>query len=142
MENLILTTKNIGLINKQIQDGIKKYDNLISKYINNKAFVDKFSVKKQAFIKYQQEKLDTVTNSKYKPYNQTFSYNMSKWFYGVGKEFMRISWINKRSVIYTFFVVVIMVVVLALIFFGIDYLLIHFNNLPVNSGGGSDTPTT
>jgi len=45
-------------------------------------------------------------------------------FYGVGKEFNRITWTSKDKMIWNFLVIVVIAIVLTLIFVGIDYIFL------------------
>ncbi len=49
-----------------------------------------------------------------------------KFFYGVGKEFERTSWTTKSKLVSDFFVVVIIVLILAAIFTGIGLLMVTY----------------
>lgn len=53
---------------------------------------------------------------------ETGNFKIKRWFVGMGKEFSRISWANKKSVWISFIVVVVIVLILATIFLGIDRL--------------------
>jgi preprotein translocase SecE subunit len=50
-------------------------------------------------------------------------YRMKRWFFGVGKEFSRVSWVSGRQVWKDFVIIIIIVAVLALLFLGIDAIL-------------------
>lgn len=63
-------------------------------------------------------KVKTVT--KVKDPKKKFSYRFKKWFFGIGKEFGRITWPNKSRIIKDFFTVIILVAIIALIFLGFD----------------------
>jgi len=45
-------------------------------------------------------------------------------FYGVGKEFNRITWTSKDKIIWNFLVIVVIAIFLTLIFLGIDYIFL------------------
>jgi preprotein translocase SecE subunit len=49
-----------------------------------------------------------------------FSFKLKKWFFGVGKEFSRIRWIDRNRLLKDFIIIIIIVAILALIFLGID----------------------
>lgn len=49
-----------------------------------------------------------------------------KFFYGVGKEFERTSWTTKSKLMSDFFVVIIIVLILAAIFTGIGLLMVTY----------------
>lgn len=50
------------------------------------------------------------------------SFKIKRWFLGMGKEFSRITWASKKSVWISFIVVIVIVLILATIFLGIDRL--------------------
>jgi len=45
-------------------------------------------------------------------------------FYGVGKEFNRITWTSKDKIVWNFLVIVIITIILTLIFVGVDYIFL------------------
>lgn len=49
-----------------------------------------------------------------------FWFRIKRWFFGIGKEFGRISWISKKQLIKDFFVVIVVILIMALVFLGID----------------------
>jgi preprotein translocase SecE subunit len=49
-----------------------------------------------------------------------FFYRIKRWFFGLNKEFSRVSWWNKKHVFMDFAIIIIIVGLLALIFMGID----------------------
>ena len=53
---------------------------------------------------------------------ETGNFKLKRWFVGMGKEFSRISWAKKKSVWISFIIVVVIVLILATIFLGIDRL--------------------
>lgn len=54
---------------------------------------------------------------KYKQKKHTFK----KYFYGVGKEFERVTWTSKKNLFTSFMVVVVVVIFFSLVFFGVTY---------------------
>jgi preprotein translocase SecE subunit len=46
---------------------------------------------------------------------------MKRWFFGVGKEFSRVSWIHGKQVLKDFGIILVLVAIMALIFLGLDY---------------------
>ncbi len=69
----------------------------------------------QSIVKEEKTKTPKTTDPKKK-----FSYRFKKWFFGIGKEFGRITWPTKSRVIRDIFIAVFIVAILALIFLGID----------------------
>ena len=53
---------------------------------------------------------------------ETFSYKMKRWFFGMAKEFNRISWLSMKNVLISFSVVISITIFLSLIFLAIDQL--------------------
>jgi preprotein translocase SecE subunit len=67
-----------------------------------------------------QIKKDGPKVKKPKDPTKTFSYRTKRWFFGVGKEFGRVSWVKRKHILQDFAVIVVIVAILALIFLGID----------------------
>jgi preprotein translocase SecE subunit len=55
-------------------------------------------------------------------FNAKASFKIKCWFFGVGKEFKRIAWTNRQVTFKDFLTIVIIVGILAALFFGIDML--------------------
>lgn len=55
--------------------------------------------------------------------NKNKSNKWKKFFYGIGKEFGRISWINKKEIGTSFAIVLVVIIFFALIFTGISVLM-------------------
>ncbi len=53
---------------------------------------------------------------------ETGNFKLKRWFIGMGKEFTRVSWAKKKSVWISFIIVIVIVLILATIFLGIDRL--------------------
>lgn len=107
--------------NKELNNNFKKtHDD----YPTNSEF-------KQAF-KENKTKRNEVINQMKENYKQnklayayefeTISYLLRRWFFGMGKEFTRISWMKRKPMIQEFIIVIIVVIILALVFLGIDSL--------------------
>lgn len=54
---------------------------------------------------------------------RTFSFMITRWYYGMGKEFNRISWINANGVLKNFIIVAITMLTSATFFFLLDLLI-------------------
>lgn len=63
---------------------------------------------------------DNKSKVKIKDPKKKLSYSLKKWFFGVGKEFGRITWPSKSRIIRDFFTAIIIVALLCLIFLGFD----------------------
>jgi preprotein translocase SecE subunit len=50
---------------------------------------------------------------------------LKKWFYGLGKEFSRITWTPLKKVWINFFIVVCVVLFFALVFYGVDFVVMN-----------------
>jgi preprotein translocase SecE subunit len=48
---------------------------------------------------------------------------MKRWFFGVGKEFSRVTWIGGKEVLKDFGIILLIVGIMTLIFLGLDYLI-------------------
>jgi preprotein translocase SecE subunit len=57
-----------------------------------------------------------------KPENK-FKWKLKRLFFGVTKEFKRVAWGDRKSVLSNFVITVVILLFLALVFFGIDELL-------------------
>lgn len=51
---------------------------------------------------------------------KSFSFRFKRWFFGIGKEFSRITWPTKSRVFKDLFVTIVIVVLLALLYLGFD----------------------
>ncbi len=63
---------------------------------------------------------DNKSKVKIKDPKKKFSYKFKKWFFGIGKEFERITWPSKSRIVRDFFTTIIIVALLCLIFLGFD----------------------
>ncbi|MEF9984938.1 MAG: preprotein translocase subunit SecE [Malacoplasma sp.] len=66
-----------------------------------------------------------VKQKKQKKPKKNYGESFRRFFFGVGKEFKRISWISKKEMFNNFFIVVFLIVIFALIFTGISILMIN-----------------
>lgn len=81
--------------------------------------------KKQEKLNKKQEKEQKKADRKAKgPWHKRLAFSLKKWFYGVGKEFRRINWLPKNKILKDFVVVLVICIFLALLFLGIDMILI------------------
>lgn len=66
-----------------------------------------------------------VKQSKQKKIKKNYGEHFRRFFFGIGKEFKRISWISKKEIFNNFFIVVFLIVIFALIFTGISILMVN-----------------
>ncbi|MDE5651558.1 MAG: preprotein translocase subunit SecE, partial [Ureaplasma sp.] len=57
---------------------------------------------------------------------ETFSFKIRRWFFGMGKEFNRVTWLDKKSVFTNLIIVISISVFLAVIFLVIDIIFSLF----------------
>jgi preprotein translocase SecE subunit len=55
-----------------------------------------------------------------------WSFKVKKWFFGVGKEFSRVRWIDRQKLIKDFVIILIIVAILALLFLGLDLAILKW----------------
>ncbi|MDR3249716.1 MAG: preprotein translocase subunit SecE [Mycoplasmataceae bacterium] len=53
-----------------------------------------------------------------------FSFKIKKWFFGLGKEFSRVKWTPKKTILVNFIVIFVVITILALIFLGLDFIFL------------------
>lgn len=85
-------------------------------------FIKKYKeikAKRNEIIKKSKNEFNISLNI-YREKYETTSFKIKRWFYGMGKEFIRIRWSSKKLVFTSFVVVVGISVFLAIIFFIID----------------------
>lgn len=66
-----------------------------------------------------------LNQKKEKKPKRNYGESFRRFFFGVGKEFKRISWISKKEMFNNFLIVVFLIVIFALIFTGISILMIN-----------------
>lgn len=66
-----------------------------------------------------------LNQKKEKKSKRNYGESFRRFFFGVGKEFKRISWISKKEMFNNFLIVVFLIVIFALIFTGISILMIN-----------------
>lgn len=74
--------------------------------------------RKEVINKYALELKNTLLT--YSEKYETIRFKIKRWFFGMGKEFFRIRWSSKKSLLFNFITVVSICVVLAIIFFIVD----------------------
>lgn len=123
--------KNIDRINKFIDESkkayalkvieIKKYgeENNSSKHdINIEIQKEKIKYKKSI-----QDEKNIIFFETPEVLKKTFSYQFKRWFFGIGKEFNRISWPSKNKVLINFTIIIGIVLFLSLVFLAVDYII-------------------
>lgn len=82
--------------------------------------------KEKTKLSKQQKKEKKIEDKK----NNPEKYNKGKrLFFGIGKEFWRISWLKKKRILYWFLVTLLIIVVFGIIFTSISYVTEAFINL-------------
>ncbi len=94
--------------------------------LTNKKKKDK-KEKKQKLTK-EEKKAKKAEKKAKKEANPEKYYKVRRLFFGIGKEFLRISWISKNKILYYFLITVFVVVVLAAIFSVITYVITAYVN--------------
>ncbi len=90
---------------------------------NDYASYNEFKQAKHKLITQQKQVLDGVKkkylelNKAYKDKYELGTYKFRRWFFGMGKEFERITWCNSKTLWTSFLTIVIIVVILAILFF-------------------------
>jgi len=82
----------------------------------------------QYSLQFLQKELDHTELEYIRNFN-SLSYKIKKWFFGIGKEFKRVHWLNMNGTLYNLLVVIIFVIILSLLFFGIASLASLLNKL-------------
>ncbi len=82
----------------------------------------------QYSLQFLQKELDHTELEYIRNFN-SLSYKIKKWFFGIGKEFKRVHWLNMNGTFYNLLVVIIFVIILSLLFFGIASLASLLNKL-------------
>lgn len=93
-------------------------------YTSTQEFINKYKEiksKRKAILNKEINNFKIAKNI-YREKYETFSFKIKRWFYGMGKEFIRIRWSTKKMVLINFFVVIGISTFLALIFLLIDFI--------------------
>lgn len=53
-------------------------------------------------------------------------YSFRKFFFGVGKEYKRITWLTKKQLFYNFMIAIAIIIIFAAIFTGISLMMVRF----------------
>lgn len=108
--------KNIDINNSENVENISTTENNSEKVKDAKNNTKETVVKDKEKDQEREKKLKKA-EKKYKPKK----YILRKYFYGVGKEFERVTWTSKKSLFTNFVVIVIVVLFFSLVFFGVTY---------------------
>lgn len=90
---------------KSLKEFLIEYKNVKTK---RKEVINKYALKLKNTLLTYSEKYETIR------------FKIKRWFFGMGKEFFRIRWSSKKSLLFNFITVVSICVVLAIIFFIVD----------------------
>lgn len=78
--------------------------------------------KKTLIAQRRAEKAQKRAEKRNKPKDpkKKFSYIMKKWFFGLGKEFKRITWPTKSRLVKDFFIILVIVALFVVVFLAFD----------------------
>ncbi|MDR2846857.1 MAG: preprotein translocase subunit SecE [Mycoplasmataceae bacterium] len=85
---------------------------------------EKAIVKSQTLIELNEQKYRLLNDQQKFDPETLSSFIMKRWFYGVGKEFLRIDWATRKKVFINFVIIIIVVAFFALLFLGVDSILV------------------
>lgn len=121
-EELEILKKKIQLAKEHNKELDAKFRSREHEFSNHQEFMKAFKenqAKRQLVI----DKLELEYKQKKQEYKfkwELGDFKFKRWFFGMGKEFSRVSWASKKSVWQGFLIVVSIVIFLALIFLAID----------------------
>lgn len=106
---------------------LKKYERLKNEYSHHVEGSNNAKVKQYYQNKYNEyyTKYDHLLKQKEFDPSTRFFFKLKRWFFGVGKEFLRIDWSKKNEVFKNFIIIIIIVLFLIGVFFVLDLSLIH-----------------
>lgn len=104
---------------KKMQIAKDVTSNKITKKQGREMFLEFQKASSIEFNVQQQKLLDTSSEE----LRSGARFRFRRWFFGLGKEFSRVTWMNWKLVLYSLIVIVIIGAILAAAFFGIDYLV-------------------
>ena len=121
-EELQIFKKKIELAKEKNKEMDQKFKQKRSEYASKAEFNEALKQNKEkrqlVIDKLEAEYEEKKQNYKFKW--ELGDFKFKRWFFGMGKEFSRISWSSKKSVWQGFIIVVSIVIFLALIFLAID----------------------
>lgn len=124
--SLQLKLKVVKEKSKQLNSEFLK--NNRSKYNSSKEFKDAYKeikLKRKNVIDGIKKELKEAKRHYIQNY-ETFSFKIRRWFFGMGKEFNRVTWLDKKSVFTNLIIVISVSVFLAIIFLIIDVIFSLF----------------
>ncbi len=124
--SLQLKLKVVKEKSKQLNSEFLK--NNRNKYSSSKEFHDAYKDAKQKrneIVNNIKKELKIVKKDYIQNY-ETFSFKIRRWFFGMGKEFNRVTWLDKKSVFTNLIIVISISVFLAIIFLIIDVIFSLF----------------
>lgn len=87
---------------------------------------EEFKIAKQKLLTQQKQVLQSVKekylaiNKEYKDKYELGTYKFKRWFFGMGKEFERITWCNNRTLWISFITIIGVVAILSILFLIVD----------------------
>lgn len=122
-DNIVLMRLKLKLMRKKSKELNKVFLKTKRKdYKSLKEFLIEYknvkTKRKEVINKYALELKNTLLT--YSEKYETIRFKIKRWFFGMGKEFFRIRWSSKKSLLFNFITVVSICVVLAIIFFIVD----------------------
>lgn len=84
---------------------------------NQQAQKENANNQKETILK--EKKKETKEERKLRKKHKVKKYTFRKYFYGVGKEFERISWTSRKNLVSSFIVVIVVITFFALVFTGV-----------------------
>ena len=124
--SLQLKLKVVKEKSKQLNSEFLK--NNQNKYSSSKEFHNAYKDAKQKtneIVNNIKKELKTAKRDYIQNY-ETFSFKIRRWFFGMGKEFNRVTWLDKKSVFTNLIIVISISVFLAIIFLIIDVIFSLF----------------
>ncbi|MDE6473307.1 MAG: preprotein translocase subunit SecE [Ureaplasma sp.] len=125
---LTVLKKKIELVSKKSKELEKQFKQKKSEFASRNEYKKAFKenkLKRQEIIhqlKAEYKKMKLAYCYEF----ETFSYKMKRWFFGMGKEFNRISWMSMKNVLISFSIVISITIFLSLIFLAIDQIFSLF----------------
>lgn len=121
-EELEIFRKKVEIAKEKNKEMDRKFQAKKSEFATQKEFKQAYKEnkeKRQLII----DKLEAEYNQKKQAYKfkwELGDFKFKRWFFGMGKEFSRITWSSKKSVWQGFIIVVTIAIFLALVFLAID----------------------
>lgn len=114
--------KDLKVFNKQNKKNNSEYQLLIQKKQDIKNNYEAQLINNKIWYRNNLVQLKTRRDISYQ-YELDHNYLIKRWFYGIGKEFQRMSWPSTRKTVRDFFIVIAVSGSIALFFLLIDYII-------------------